>query len=94
MTAESDVSALLSHATGAASSLAGSSSALVNAAVAVIQKTVRFPVPPPPTPSDSGISMGGAENLPDPKPGFPPWPERAFDPVPYTNLTLPTKRDG
>jgi hypothetical protein len=82
MTAESDVSALLSHATNAASSLAGSSSALVNAAITTIQKTVRFPVPPPPTPSDSAISMGGEDALPDPKPGFPPWPELLLDPAP------------
>ena len=26
--------------------------------------------------------MGGADNLPDPKPGFPPWPELALDPAP------------
>jgi len=82
MTAESEVSTLLNHATGAASSLASSSRSLIDAAIVTIQKTVRFPVPPPPTPSDSGISMGGADNLPDPKPGFPPWPELALDPAP------------
>ena len=82
MTAEADVSALLSHATGAASSLASSASSMVNAAILTIQKTVQFPAPPLPTPAETGISMGGVDTLPETKPGFPAWPELALDPAP------------
>lgn len=75
MTAESDVAALLSHATNAASSLASTSRSLIDAAIATIQKTVRFPVPPP-TPSAVGIRRHAVSvGLPEPKPGFPPWPK-------------------
>lgn len=83
MTAESDVSALLSHATSAASSLASSSRSLIDAAIATIQKTVRFPVPPPPTPSAVGIRRHAVSvGLPEPKPGFPPWPILVLDSPP------------
>lgn len=84
MSAESELSAILGHATAAASSLSASSQALVTAAIVSIQQDVDLPTPQVrphdsgisfPGPNDSGISFPGSTTvLPPPQPQFPVWP--------------------
>lgn len=74
MTAEAEVSNILNSASAAAASLTGSANAMVTSAITTIQQAVAFPKPPPATSSGSGISTGGVDGVPEPRPGFPRWP--------------------
>jgi hypothetical protein len=85
MSAESDISTLLSHATNAAASLASSADTLVSEAVAALEEDVVFPEPPV-SPRDQGKLIDGSDFAPqDPPPtGFPAWPVVEFEDVPDT----------
>lgn len=84
MTAESDLAALLSHATGAAASLASSANTLVNEAVAALENSVSFPDPPFSKAREIGVSQGGGLNQTTPPISFPAWPLVELDQVPNT----------
>lgn len=86
MSAESDISTLLSHATGAAASLASSANTLVDEAVAALENEVEFPNPPYPTIDSAGWTPPGAFNWHQSPPptSFPAWPVVKLDEIPDT----------
>jgi hypothetical protein len=97
MSADSDISTLLSHATNAAASLASSANTLVGEAVAALEDEVEFPEPPFHRPRAQGIDYGEGSgdwwdvfrNNPkmdnqNPPTSFPTWPVVELDPIPNT----------
>jgi hypothetical protein len=64
MSAESDISTLLSHATNAAASLASNADTLVSEAVAALEEDVVFPEPPV-SPREQGKSIDGSDFAPN-----------------------------
>lgn len=86
MSADSDIATLLSHATNAASSLAGNASALVNTAVSALESDVEFPDPPDFNPEEIGISFGGSDGVvpAEPPVAFPAWPNVDLGEAPNT----------
>jgi hypothetical protein len=86
MSADSDISTLLSHATSAASSLAASADILVSEAVAALEEEIEFPDPPY-APEGFGWQPNNGFNFAPndpPPPGFPDFPEVEFEDVPDT----------
>lgn len=83
MSADTEVATLLSYATLSASSLASQSDALVNSAVAALDKTVEIPTWNPSF--GYGKSGGPSFEIPvDPPTAFPAWPILAFATAPTT----------
>lgn len=90
MSAESELSAMLSHATSNANSLAASSADLVGAAIAVLASSVDFPDPPTQI-AAAGLDMPWM-TLPqvserETSPEFPQWPEIEFSEPPSLQAT-------
>jgi len=86
MTAESEITSMLSHATNNALSLASSSASLVNAAIATLDQIVEFPITPPYSPQSHGLENFDELHFDQTEPPltFPSWPLLNFGDIPDT----------
>jgi len=86
MTAETEITNMLSHATFNAASLASSSASLVDAAVAALTVPVEFPLTPPYSPQSYGLENFDEVDFDQTEPPltFPTWPLLNFGDVPDT----------
>jgi hypothetical protein len=90
MSADTEVANILTHATNAASSMAGTSSSLVAAAVAALESPIEFPGYLVGEPQDQEEFISGLFPPRDEPPtSFPAWPEVNFPPFP--NIQTPSE---